>query len=212
MTEPSDLSLLARFRAGETQAFAALVERHQSALLRHARALVGTGAAFEDVVQETFLKLAQNPPALAASESGDAPLANAQLSAWLHKVTRNLCMDVIRSETRRKTREQDVAQVEATQGGQAALEAEDTRAVVERKLGTLPQEQREVLVLRLLGEKTYREIAEITGKKIGTVGWLVSAGLKRLSAELEPLLNRSNERGTSQEQGMGFGLVQGELS
>ena len=41
-----------------------------------------------------------------------------------------------------------------------------------RALAPLAPEQREVLVLRLLGERCYKEIAEITGKKIGTVGWL----------------------------------------
>ena len=58
--------------------------------------------------------------------------------------------------------------------------------------------------LRLLGEKSYREISEITGKKVGTVGWLVSVGLKALCVELGPLLGG--------ESGLGLGLAQGELS
>ena len=103
------------------------------------------------------------------------------------------------------------------------MEADDTRAAVEQSLGRLPQDQCEVLVLRLLGEKSYREIAEITGKKIGTVGWLVSVGLKALGAELTPLLVGSPPGGTGPgatatggrevtKPGMGFGLVRGELS
>jgi DNA-directed RNA polymerase specialized sigma24 family protein len=39
-----------------------------------------------------------------------------------------------------------------------------------------------------LGERSYKEIAEITGKKLGTVGWLVSEGLARLSTSLAPLV------------------------
>ena len=42
-------------------------------------------------------------------------------------------------------------------------------------------------MLRLLGDKSYREIADVTGRKVGTVGWLVSEGLKRLSAQLSDL-------------------------
>lgn len=114
-------------------------------------------------------------------------------------------MDVMRSETRRRSREHEVAAQEAHDGGTSAIEAKDTRAVVEQKLGTLPQDQREVLVLRLLGEKSYREIADITGKKVGTIGWLVSVGLKSLSKELAPLLSGAS-------QGQGFGMVQGEMS
>ncbi len=43
-------------------------------------------------------------------------------------------------------------------------------------------------MLRLVGERSYKEIAEITGKNIGTVGWLISVGLKALGEGLEPLL------------------------
>ena len=43
-------------------------------------------------------------------------------------------------------------------------------------------------MLRLIGERSYREIADITGKKVGTVGWLISEGLDALGRELAHLL------------------------
>lgn len=178
MTDLSEAELLERFRAGAQGAFAELVRAHQGPLLRYARGLLGAGTAYEDVVQEAFLKLAQSPPEIGGADS---------LGPWLFRVARNLCMDVMRSETRRKKREESVAAREATGGGIAAVEAEDTRQAVEEKLAGLPVDQRDVLVLRLLGDKSYKEIAAITGKKIGTVGWLVSEGLKALSHELAPL-------------------------
>ena len=97
-------------------------------------------------------------------------------------------MDALRSEKRRKRREEEVAAREASSGGLCRVEENDTRAAVEKGLERLSKEQREVLVLRLFGEQSYKEIASITGKKIGTVGWLISAGLKALAGELEPLL------------------------
>lgn len=215
MTETvSEAALLDRYHAGDTGAFAELVRRHQGPLLRHAQGLLGAGSAYEDTVQEAFLKLAQHAPVLPEEVLGDHGAEHAQLGAWLHKVTRNLCMDVMRSETRRKRRERDVAAHEAADGGIGTVEADDTRVAVERSLGRLPQDQCEVLVLRLLGEKSYREIAEITGKKIGTVGWLVSVGLKALGAELTPLLVGvpRTESGAVAGPGVGFGLVQGEQS
>ena len=115
-------------------------------------------------------------------------------------------MDVMRSETRRKRRERDVASVEAAEGGLARVDGEDTRAAVERSIDRLPDDQREVLVLRLLGEKSYREIAEITGRKLGTVGWLVSIGLKALGSELEPLLAGAPRTGPAS----GVRIAQGE--
>ena len=98
-------------------------------------------------------------------------------------------MDTLRADRRRQHREGEAApEHSVTDGGLKGVEAEDTRAAVQRSLDKLPQDQREVLVLRLLGEKSYSEIADITGRKVGTVGWLISVGLKALTRELAPLL------------------------
>ena len=156
--------------------------------MRHAGALAGDRRGGEDVVQEVFLRLAQKPPVIPAEASGDSLAERAVLTSWLHRVTRNLCMDALRSETRRKKREEQVASVEATAGGLEEIEASDTRRVVEAGLSRLPDDQREVLVLRLFGERSYKQIAEITGKKTGTIGWLISVGLKALATELAPLV------------------------
>lgn len=191
MEEPSDGNLLAALARGDGAALTELVARHQAVLLRHARALVGDRGAFEDVVQDVFLKLLEKPPRLPDEARGDGALERAHLRSWLHKCTRNLCMDTMRSETRRKVREEAVAGPHApslARSGAELAQERDTRATVERELCNLPSDQREVLVLRLLGERSYKEIAEITGKKIGTVGWLVSEGLKALSSSLAPLV------------------------
>lgn len=213
--DPTDGVLLDRWRSGETAAFAALVERFQAPLLRHARSVLGGarsggGRGHEDVVQEAFLKLAEAPPELPERCRGDAAAERAQLGAWLHTVTRNLCMDTLRADRRRQHRESEVAPPAgsaATDGGLAQVEAKDTRAAVHRSLDRLPQDQREVLVLRLLGEKSYSEIADITGRKVGTVGWLVSVGLKALSKELAPLLTGIRESGI---RGAGAPLAAGD--
>ena len=185
MDSRTDGEILAAWHAGEAEAFEALVTRYQARLLRHARSLLGERATYEDAVQETFLRLADRPPVLAA---GDPRAEEAQLSAWLFKVTRNCCMDALRSDKRRRNREADTARTEAVAGGHGSVDGDDTRAAVERSLQKLPVDQREVLALRLFGDQSYSEIAAITGKKIGTVGWLISVGLKALASELEPLL------------------------
>ena len=123
-------------------------------------------------------------------------------------------MDTIRTETRRKHRERAVAEGEAAEGGLATVEERDTRALVEQELSKLPVDQREVVALRLMGERSYKEIAEITGKNIGTVGWLISVGLKALGEGLEPLLEgrkRAQRNGTVRIE-TGMGLAQGEAS
>ncbi len=213
MDDYSEATLLDRYRAGDSGAFAALVRRYQGPLLRHAEGLLGSGTSCEDVVQEAFIRLARQPPTLADEVLGDPRAEGAQLASWLHKVTRNLCMDLLRSEGRRKRRERDTATAEAVEGGLSSVEADDTCAAVRRSLERLPGDQREVLVLRLLGDKSYREIADVTGKKVGTVGWLISVGLKALAGELAPLLEgRGVAGGTVAAPGMIPGFDSGELS
>ena len=113
-------------------------------------------------------------------------------------------MDTLRAEQRRKLREERVAERETARESASAIDEGDTRAAVERSLNKLPAEQREVLVLRLLSDKSYREIAEITGKKVGTVGWLVSIGLRSLSQELAPLFGTALA-----SRGVAVGVVAG---
>ncbi|MEM7306824.1 MAG: RNA polymerase sigma factor [Planctomycetota bacterium] len=186
-TDPrSQGDLLSAWCDGDAAAFDRLVSLYEARLLRHARSILGECAEYEDVVQEAFLRLAKAPPTLAAT--GEAEAEEAQLTSWLYKVTKNCCMDALRSNNRRKKREEEVALTEATSGGIARVEEDDTRMAVERGLQKLPLDQREVLALRLFGDRSYKEIAEITGKKIGTVGWLISVGLKALQGELASLL------------------------
>ena len=64
-------------------------------------------------------------------------------------------------------------------------------------------------MLRLLGERSYKEIAAITGKKVGTIGWLVSVGLKALAAELAPLVGGDASPSTPDAQARS---LQGGLS
>ncbi len=188
-SEPSDGALLEGHRRGDRGAFHELVRRHEDPLLQHARALLGRRTGYEDAVQEAVLRLAQSPPTLPDGVRGDPRAERAHLGAWLSTVTRNLCMDTLRSETRRRHREQDAAHHEGEHDlGLAGVDERDTRAAVRRELEKLPDDQREVLVLRLVGDRSYKEIAEITGKKIGTVGWLISIGLQELSARLGPIV------------------------
>lgn len=185
----SDADLLRAWRGGEASAFGDLVRRYQGGLLRHARTLLRRGGAAEDAVQEAFLSLARTPPDLeAAPISGAGPPG---LGAWLHRVTRNHCLDIMRSDARRRMREETVEADRPTatlDPALAAVEATDTRSAVERSLAALPDDQREVIALRLLGDKSYAEIATITGRKAGTVGWLISVGMKALARELSPLM------------------------
>ena len=191
-TDPSDGALLGAWEGGDAGAFTELVRRYESALLRHAKALLGETGAHEDVVQESFMKLARGGVEVPAAVAGDPEAERRVISAWLHKVVRNGCMDVLKAESRRKTRERTAAAPEAAPSTPPEVEVEDTRGFVRAAIAALPSDQREVLALRLFEEKSYREIAEVTGKKVGTIGWLISEGLQALSGRLAPVLGETS--------------------
>lgn len=188
MNEPSDGTLLMAYVRGDPAAFESLVARHGAHLLRAITALIGPEASSrvaQDVCQDTLLKLAQQPPVLPDEVRGSPSLERAHLVAWLHRVARNRAMELLRSEKRRDAREKASSSPESHDDG---TEARELRAAVLEGLKILPDDQREALVLRLFHEMSYKEIAQTTGKKIGTVGWLISEGLKVLSARLSPTL------------------------
>ena len=189
---PSEGALLRAWQGGDTGAFTELLRRYEGAMLRHARALMGEGGAHEDVVQESFMKLAARGVEIPANVAGDPEAERRVIGAWLHKVVRNGCMDVLKAESRRKTRERAAAAPEASPSPTPEVELEDTRGFVRAAIAALPSDQREVLALRLFEEKSYREIAEVTGKKVGTIGWLLSEGLQALSGRLGPALSDVN--------------------
>lgn len=119
-------------------------------------------------------------------------------------------MDTLRSETRRRRREEAAAGFEgAHDAGLARVDEGDTRDAVRRELEKLPADQREVLVLRLVAERSYKEIAEITGKKIGTVGWLISVGLQELGARLGPIVATEAARSSAAAASVSSGTTRG---
>ena len=191
-TGPSDGALLRAWRGGDSGAFTELVRRYEAGLLRHAKALLGGNGAHEDVVQESRLKLARGGIEIPADVAGDPEAERRVLSAWLHRVVRNGSMDVMKSEGRRRTRERAAAAPEAAPSRTPEVEVEDTKGFVRAAIEALPSDQREVLALRLFEDKSYREIADVTGKKVGTIGWLISEGLSALSSRLAPVLSEAS--------------------
>ena len=199
MTEPDDRELLRRYRAGDPRAFAVLLERHEGELLRFAARYARAGARdiAQDIVQETFLRLIRAcAPGGAVPEGGhssdghssdDHPSDGREienLSAWLYRVTRNLAIDEARKEQRMENRQHQAAVSEVHRDPTPSVERDELALVVEAKLDGLPTRQRDVLILKIQEEKSYREISTITGLSVSNVGYLIHQGLKTLASEL----------------------------
>ncbi len=185
----TDEALMIRFQRGERAAFTQLVRRHQTGLYNFALRQLRIASLAEDVVQEAFVRVVQN--ALEFKHE-------ARFSTWVYTITRNLCIDQLRKRALRKHPSLDESKRgEDGDGPTLGEQTADSRANVERQVtGTelkeriaaaveeLPDDQREVFLLRELSNLPFKEIAEITGVPENTVKSRMRYALERLQAAL----------------------------
>lgn len=160
-------------RSHENAAFVrSAVEQFQAPLLRYARRLVNDPDRARDVVQDTFVRLMAQPPAMVDSH----------LAEWLFTVCRNRAFDINRKEGRMKNFDEGAAErVVATEPRPgAALEAEETHAAIVRLIDRLPHHQQEVIRLKFQNGFSYKEISRITSLSVGNVGFLIHTAIKTL--------------------------------
>jgi len=146
--------------------FEAQVLLHLDAAYRYARWLSRSANDADDVVQEATLR------AYRSFED----LRGADAKAWLLTIVRNCHLTALKQRQRRNLvplpdehDEGGVELVAGTPGPEAAAMDRDEQRTLERLMSTLPQEHREVLVLREIEDMDYREIATVTSLPIGTV-------------------------------------------
>jgi RNA polymerase sigma factor (sigma-70 family) len=130
--------------------------------------VLGERMAAEDVLQESFLKLARDARLLTRPDE--------EIAAWLRRVALNLAFNRLRGEARDRARVQHVGGLEQdegwTSGEQSALRREE-QAEVRQALAGLPERQRVCLLLRHSGY-SYAEIAQTLGIALGSVGVLLA--------------------------------------
>jgi RNA polymerase sigma factor (sigma-70 family) len=169
---PRAADLLSALRRDPAHGLPAVLSCFEAPLLRHAAAVVGSGSAAQDVVQETFLRLLAN----------GQPIDN--LSAWLHRVTHNLAVDHVRKESRmRKLHHAASPRTEPLAPSPAEdLDRREAHALVLGELERLTPNERAVLMLKIKEGRSYQEISERTGLSTSNVGYLIHQGLKKLAA------------------------------
>jgi RNA polymerase sigma-70 factor, ECF subfamily len=147
----SDERLVALVRLGRDDAFAAIVRRHRPRLEAFARSLLrGAHHDAEEVVQDALLR------ALHALRADDRPIA---LSAWLHAIVRNRCLDVLRRPQRSSPLEQhELFLRDATADPHDRLVRRESLDRLVHDLGELPARQREALVRHELGGESHGTI------------------------------------------------------
>jgi RNA polymerase sigma-70 factor, ECF subfamily len=169
---------VARARAGDAEAFAALIERHDRSLRALAFRLLADRDRMDDVLQDAYVKAFRSLPRF----RGEASVAT-----WLYRVVYNACLDELRRGRANRIAGLDVAALAAAERDPA--EDAGTRGALAEALASLPPEQR-AAVLLVDGEGfDYRAAAEVLSVQVGTLASRLSrarAALRRaLSADTE---------------------------
>lgn len=163
--------------AKHRKAVAELYRSHGAIVLRRARQITGSHAEAEEVLQEIFRGLLEQPESLDRARS---PLS------WLYGATTHLCLNRIRN---RKNRER-LLRERMEPANDHGLAAEDA-ALVQQALSALPQELSDAFVYYYLDQMTHAEIADLLGCSRRQVGNL----LERAHARLERLVGRHGGTG-----------------
>jgi RNA polymerase sigma-70 factor (ECF subfamily) len=147
--------------------FEAQVLPHLDAAYRFARWLCPSSSEADDLVQNAVLRAFRGFDGLRGSDA----------KAWLLTIVRNCHFTAQRQQRQRASvplpeeydEEDGAAMVDATPGPEEVSISRDQSRALERVLAELPEEQREVLVLREIEDMDYRDIAAIANIPIGTV-------------------------------------------
>ena len=159
---PADAELVARARAGDREAFAAIYHRHHAGIYRFARAMTGSTAMAEDVTQEVFVALIGEFERYDPSRAG--------LGTYLYAIARNMCRYKLRRERRFVALEIATAKLPSTTDDPSrAMMQTQAAAKVRIFITGLSLRYREVLILCDLQELSYEQASVVLNVPVGTV-------------------------------------------
>ena len=150
------------------------IDEFETPLLRYARQILRHQPdVAEDVVQETFIRLHH---ALTAEK----PIG--KVRPWLYRVTHNLAIDTVRRSAKSQSLEATKSQPEPVT--ETVEDNTDAHAIALSELHSLPDEVRQVVLLKILESHTLQEVADVTGVPISTVNYRLAKGLRLLATAL----------------------------
>ncbi len=183
----TDNELIQSFQEGNTRAFDALLDRHQERIYNTILFMVKDSYLAEDLIQEIFIKIIDNIKQRKYNEEG-------KFLPWALRISHNFCVDhfrkVKRTPTIKTSDDQDLFEVinHSDHSADYKMTRKQTHQNIQQLVDLLPEEQREIIVLRHYANLSFKEIATMTNCSINTA-------LGRMRYGLINLRKMMNERG-----------------
>jgi len=174
LRDASDAALVVVIARWQEAGLAEVYRRHAGAVYALARRVLNDTGAAEEVVQEVFLRLWNQP------ERFDPDRGS--LRSFLLAQTHGRAVDLLRSDVSRRRREDREVALAAESGYDIDNEVWDMAVAdqVKRAVSALPDEERSAIELAYFGGHTYRQAAAVLGAPEGTVKTRIRSGLRRM--------------------------------
>lgn len=176
LDELRDDALMLLFARGDPGAARILTARLLPRVLNHAARVLGDRAEAEDVAQEAMMRLWRAAP--------DWRAGGAKVSTWLYRVTANLAVDRLRRAGRAVGLDETDEPADDVPVADDRLIRADRMAALDRALATLPERQRQAVVLRHIEGVSNPEIAEALEISVEAVESLTARGKRALAKAL----------------------------
>jgi len=176
-TDLADDALLAQYSQGDAAAARALIARLTPRVFGHAVRVLGDRAEAEDVTQDAMMRLWKVAPHWRMGE--------AKVSTWLYRVTANLCTDRLRRKRGVGLDEVDEP-LDPSPSVTDQLQTRERMDALQAGLQTLPERQRQAVILRHIEGLANPEIAEILEISTEAVESLTARGKRALAQALAP--------------------------
>jgi RNA polymerase sigma-70 factor (ECF subfamily) len=181
----SDVAVVAQVRAGDSEAFRVLVDRHARTIFRLASRMVGNEQDADDVVQETFLR---------AYRQIDRFESRANFGTWLYRIAVNCSLDLLRQRPRRRQKlepedgDEPAADPDANPSPERLMFSAEVQTRVTSALHDLSPAERAAFLLRHFEGQSIEEIGRALGLRTSATKHTVFRAVQKMRRALEPVL------------------------
>ena len=179
-----DAVLVKNYMSGDESALATLIQRHQSKIFGFIYSKVNDRDLSDDIFQDTFIKVIKTLKSQSYNEEG-------KFLPWVMRIAHNLVVDHFRKAKKmplqRETDEYSVFNFMTDNGLniEGQMISDQVASDLTKLLDELPEDQKEVLVMRMYQDLSFKEIADLTGVSINTALGRMRYGLLNLRKIIE---------------------------